>query len=184
MKKSRKSFSLAVSGVFTAFSIVFMLIANVIPTLSMVAPSFASLFVFVVLAECGTTIAVMLYIAISLLGMILVPDKTIVLWFILLFGHYPLLKVKIEQCKSKLWAYVIKFLLLNSLLAVTIALFHLVFPVASGSEELETLGIWMLLIYIVLGQVAFFFYDRLLTNLLKAYPIYMRRFLPKHYRRK
>ena len=86
--KARKSWAMAYCGMAAAL----MLLGAVVPVLMFIAPAVASLLIATVCVECGRTMALTAYGAVSLLSLLFVPDKEVALVFVFLLGYYPLIK--------------------------------------------------------------------------------------------
>ncbi len=168
-QRAPTSFALALCGVSAALAIALMSFASLVPILLFIAPALAGMFVMIVCAECGQKMAICLYAATSLLGGMLVPDKEVVLLFIFLLGYYPLLKAKIERIPQTFFVVALKFLLLNSSMLGMYALLLFLFPVGEISQEFLQTGLWLSVLSLAMGNVAFFFYDKALVNLLRLY---------------
>ena len=85
MKKQKsKSWSMAYCGMAAALCVALMLLGTIIPIAMFIAPAVASFLVATVCMECGITMAWTAYAAVSLLGLLFVPDKEIALIFTVL----------------------------------------------------------------------------------------------------
>ena len=83
MKKRRsKSWAMAYCGMAAALCVALMLLGIIIPIAMFIAPAVASFLIATVCMECGITMAWTAYAAVSLLGLLFVPDKEIALIFI------------------------------------------------------------------------------------------------------
>lgn len=67
-----------------------------------IAPAVASLLIATVCVECGRTMALTAYGAVSLLSLLFVPDKEVALVFVFLLGYYPLVKPRFERIRLPL----------------------------------------------------------------------------------
>ena len=77
--KARKSWAMAYRGMAAALSVALMLLGAVVPVLMFIAPAVASLLIATVCVECGRTMALTAYGAVSLLSLLFVPDKEVAL---------------------------------------------------------------------------------------------------------
>lgn len=91
-KRKSKSWSMAYCGMAAALCVALMLLGTIIPIAMFIAPAVASFLIATVCMECGITMAWTAYAAVSLLGLLFVPDKEIALIFTVLLGYYPLVK--------------------------------------------------------------------------------------------
>ena len=99
--KARKSWAMAYCGMAAALSVALMLLGAVVPVLMFIAPAVASLLIATVCVECGKTMALTAYGAVSLLSLLFVPDKEVALVFVFLLGYYPLVKPRFEGSISQ-----------------------------------------------------------------------------------
>ena len=80
MKKRRsKSWAMAYCGMAAALCVALMLLGTIIPIAMFIAPAVASFLIATVCMECGITMAWTAYAAVSLLGLLFVPDQEIAL---------------------------------------------------------------------------------------------------------
>ena len=172
MKKRRsKSWAMAYCGMAAALSVALMLLGAVVPVLMFIAPAVASLLIATVCVECGRTMALTAYGAVSLLSLLFVPDKEVALVFVFLLGYYPLAKPYFERIRPALLRAVCKLLLCNGAVLAMYGLVLLLVPAGSISQELRTTALAMTLLTLGMGNVAFALYDRALCNLLLLYKL-------------
>lgn len=157
----RNAHKVAFGGVFAALAVVIMTLGGLIPVATYVCPMLCAIILSFVLRLCGGKVAWAWYIAVSLLSLLLSPDKEAAAVFLAL-GYYPIVKPMLEKCRlSWLW----KFLLFNlaTFLLYTVLLY--VVGLDQLVAEMTELGIWGLVVTLVLGNVCFFMLDRVLTVL-------------------
>ena len=167
--KARKSWAMAYCGMAAALSVALMLLGAVVPVLMFIAPAVASLLIATVCVECGKTMALTAYGAVSLLSLLFVPDKEVALVFVFLLGYYPLVKPKFERIRPALLRGVCKLLLCNGAVLAMYGLIYLLVPMGSISQELRTTAMAATLVTLAMGNVAFLLYDRALHNMLMMY---------------
>ena len=78
-KRKSKSWAMAYCGMAAALCVALMLLGTIIPIAMFIAPAVASFLIATVCMECGITMAWTAYAAVSLLGLLFVPDKEIAL---------------------------------------------------------------------------------------------------------
>ena len=172
MKKRRsKSWSMAYCGMAAALCVALMLLGTIIPIAMFIAPAVASFLIATVCMECGITMAWTAYAAVSLLGLLFVPDKEVALVFVFLLGYYPLVKPRFERIRLPLVRVLCKLLLCNGAVLAMYGLVLLLVPAGSISQELRTTALAMTLLTLGMGNVAFALYDRALCNLLLLYKL-------------
>ena len=163
-----KSWAMAYCGMAAALSVAMMLMGAVFPIAMFIAPAVASFLIATVCVECGRTMALTAYGAVSLLSLLFVPDKEVALTFVFLLGYYPLAKPYFEKLRPALLRAVCKLLLCNGAVLAMYGLLLLV-PAGSIAEELRTTALAVSLVTLAMGNVAFLLYDRALHNMLMLY---------------
>ena len=104
----------------------------------------------------------------SILSSFLAGDKEAVVFFIALFGYYPILKNIFEsKIKNKVLVWVLKFAVFNA--AAVAAFFFTTFVLGIPAEEYTVFGVYMPYLFLILGNVLFLFYDKSLTVLVMFY---------------
>ena len=167
--RKSKSWAMAYCGMAAALSVVLMLLGAVFPIAMFIAPAVASFLIATVCVECGKTMALTAYGAVSLLSLLFVPDKEVALVFVFLLGYYPLVKPKLERIRPKLLRGTCKLLLCNGAVLAMYGLVLLLVPAGSISQELRTTALAVSLATLAMGNVAFLLYDRAIHNLLQLY---------------
>ena len=168
-ERKSKSWTMAYCGMAAALSVAMMLMGAIFPIAMYIAPAVASFLIATVCVECGQTMALTAYGAVSLLSMLFVPDKEVALTFVFLLGYYPLVKPCFERLRPALLRGVCKLLLCNGGIFLMYALVLLLVPAGSIAEELRTTAVAFSMLTLAMGNVAFLLYDRALHNMLMLY---------------
>lgn len=171
MKKNQQSWEIAFCGVSAALSVALMLLGAVIPIAMFIAPAAAGILIAVLQVECGTRLAVTAYGAVSLLGLLFVPDKEVPLIFAVLLGYYPLVKPWFDRVRPAFFRGVCKLLLCNGAVLVMYGFLLVLFPAAEMSAEAMWGALVISGITLAIGNVAFLLYDKALVNLRRAYKL-------------
>lgn len=168
----KQTASLALCGVLCGLSVVVLSMSALFPSLSYVIPMVAGALLIVPSIEFGTRSALTSYAAVSVIGMLILPEKEAPLMYVFLFGLYPVIKKYFERIPRRVPEYLAKFAYFNAAAAaaVAIATFVLSIPLDDGS-----LGKWLIPAMLVLGNIAFLFYDYTLTLVVT---LYVRRLQP------
>ena len=146
-----------------ALALVIMCLGGMIPLATYVCPMFCVVLLMVVLKLTGKRMAWAWYAAVSILSLLLGPDKEAAAVFVFL-GYYPILKPWLDQRKlSFLW----KFVLFNAAILVMYGVLIYVFGLAELAAEFEELGKVMTAVTLALGNATLFMMDALLTLLQK-----------------
>ena len=113
MKKETKNLTLC--AVFTAISVVLAFFASAFSNMSLTLLALCGVVSAFALSECGYKYSVLMYVAVSVISAVFVPDKACVVLYVLLFGHYPIVKTLIERVGKPWLAWVIKLAVANLL---------------------------------------------------------------------
>ena len=156
------SFRTALGGILSALSITFMFLGGVFPFAEYVGPALASICVLIFKEEFGAKPAVIMYVAVSLLALLVSPSIESSLIFIAFFGWYPIIKNLIETKIKKPLSLIVKLVVVNvSILSLYYVLLN-VLKLPSLEEDLAG-GPWIITVLIVLYNITFLLFDRLLT---------------------
>ena len=161
--KNRNTFYVALGGLVTAVSIIIMLF-TVIPNVTIALPALAGVLLIAVVMEIGPKWAFLIYAAVSILSLLLSPDKEAAVFYIAFFGHYPILKRFLEGIPAKWVQWLCKFLLFNACMTAS----YLILVFVMGAPQ-EFKGALYLSGLAVLFNATFFIYDFALTRLVVLY---------------
>ena len=99
MSKTKK---LTVSALISALCVACLSLTALVPRVTLALTALAGIFPAAAIIACGYGWGAASVIAAGLLGFLILPDKTGVLWFLLFFGHYPFWKLAIERIQTRL----------------------------------------------------------------------------------
>lgn len=155
--------TMALGGVLAALAVVIMSMGTLIPVATFVCPMLCMMILQLVIPLCGEKIAWAWYGAVSLLGLLLAPDKEAAFVFAFL-GYYPIIKPKLDKLPfSLLW----KLILFNTAILTMYWLLSNLFGMTEIGEEFQELGTAFTAVLLVLGNVTFFLLDILLGRNLR-----------------
>ena len=158
-----KAYPIALGGMLAAVSVVLMCIGTIIPVATYAAPVLCMMVCKIVLQLCGSRIAWAWYAVVTLLGLLMAPDKEAAAVFLVL-GYYPILKPKLDGMKcSWLW----KGLLFNGSILLLYWLLLNVIGISQLLEEFSGMGIAMTVLLLILGNVTFYLLDHVLSRKIK-----------------
>ncbi len=140
-KRSSESRKIALSGVFGSLAAVLMLMGGILPLATYVAPALAGILIVPVAIEFGIKTGYVLYAAIGLLSLFVVPDKEMSLIFVFFLGFYPLLKASIERMRSRAAQWAVKLAVFNACIVGMYGIILFLFPIGAVVEEFESMGI-------------------------------------------
>ena len=158
----QNSFRIALGGILSALSLTFMFLGGVFPFAEYVGPALASICVLIFREEYGVKSSVIMYIAVSLLSLLISPSLESTLLFIAFLGWYPIVKNLIETKVKGFLSFAVKVLAVN---ASVLSLYYVLLNILKlpSIEEDLTGGPWLIAALIILYNITFIFYDRLLT---------------------
>ena len=149
---------MALGGIFAALAVTIMSLGGMIPLATYVCPMLCMMLQFTVLIFCGQRTAWAWYGAVSILGLLLGPDKEAAAVFCFL-GYYPIIKPRLDKMRlGLLW----KALLFNASMCIMYWLLLNLFGLEGLTEEFSELGTAMLWVLLALGNVTFFLLDKVL----------------------
>ena len=150
---------MALGGVTAALAVVIMCMGGLIPLATYILPMLCCILLQLIMKSLGRKGGWVWYWAVSLLSMLLCPDKEAAAVYLFL-GYYPLIKPKIDRKKCRI---LLKLLLFNaSTLTMYTLLIHL-FGMADLAAEFNEMGLWLTAATLVLGNVCFFLLDRVMA---------------------
>ena len=155
----------AFSGLLAALAMAIMYLGGLIPLSTYICPMLCSLICFIVLHFCGKRLTWAWYFAISLLCMLVGPDKEAALAFLFL-GYYPIVKQCLDAKKFR-WLW--KALLFNTAVGLIYLFQVYIMGIDVSAAEFQGVGLFWLLLLLVLGNATFFLMDKLLNKLLKMH---------------
>lgn len=160
MKRNSAKF-IALGGVTAALAVVIMSMGTLIPLATYVCPMVCAVLLMVVLRITGSRIAWAWYGAVSLLSLLLAPDKEAAAVFVFL-GYYPIIKPWLDQRR---FAVIWKLVLFNASILAMYGLLIYVFGLAAIGEEFKEMGMFLTVVTLILGNATLFMLDVLLTRL-------------------
>ena len=167
-KNTRASIKrLTVCAMLTALGVIFMGIGALIEVLDISMAVLASICVIIAIIEYGKGAPWMVYAAISVLSLLIIPNKLPIAFFVLFFGFYPILKEKLER-KKKVIRWVLKEIIFNISLAAMIGAYFWLF--FEGTIQVP----WMIAVAVILAEATFIIYDIALTRIITVYVIHIR----------
>lgn len=165
MKRRTKASVLALCGVLAALAVGLMFLGGTVAFASIACPVLASLVLIPVYCECGWKWGLVWYGAVSLLGLLLAPEKECAILFVF-FGYYPMLKTFFGRLHGgKLLKWVVKLLYINLALCAAYGLMIFVFRMPAVSAEFREYSRWMLAALLALANLTFVVYDILIGRL-------------------
>ncbi|MGN0634009.1 MAG: hypothetical protein ACI4JW_09095 [Oscillospiraceae bacterium] len=174
-KTAGKAFCVALGGIITALVVLLMFCATMFPMLDYAIPAYAGFLMVIVIEEAGSKWALLTYCACAVLCPLTTPDYQANLLFILFMGYYPILYVYLERITITRLKTLLKFLVFNTAIIVYAMLFQYIFTSVDLLEGMEAFGKWAAPAMLVMCNVFFVIYDRLLGQLIELYTRWFRK---------
>lgn len=150
---------IALGGLLAAAAVTIMCLGGLIPVATYVCPMLCCLTQFVVLRFCGKRIGWTWFAVVSILSLLLGPDKEAAMVF-LAIGYYPLIKPLLDKSKLRL---ILKLLFFNASVLAAYAVMAWLFGMWDVIAENMEFGLAGLIVILALGNLTFFLLDRLLV---------------------
>lgn len=151
---------MAVCGVTAALALVIMCLGGLIPVATYLCPMLCALLLSIVLRLCGSRLCWVWYATVSVLSILMAPDKEAAAVFLFL-GYYPIVKPRLDGLRFG-WFW--KLALFNVSIGAMYGLLIFLFGMRELLDSSEELGTVMLAVMLVLGNITFFLLDRLLSR--------------------
>lgn len=155
--------NIALGGILAALAVIIMSMGTLIPIATYVCPMLCCLMLQLVLKICGGRIAWAWYGAVSLLSLLMAPDKEAAAVFLAL-GYYPIVKPRLDRRKGK-WLW--KGLFFNAVILILYWLLMHIFGFDQLAAEFADMGMILTAVMLLLGNVTFFLLDKLLDKKFK-----------------
>jgi hypothetical protein len=160
MRRNSAKF-VALGGVMAALAVVVMAMGTLIPVATFVCPMVCIVLLTVVLRMTNRRISWAWYGAVSILSLLLAPDKEAAAVF-LFFGYYPIVKPWFDRrAVSVLW----KLVLFNVSIFIMYGILIWVFGLKDLLEDYQEMGMVLTAVTLLLGNATLFMMDVLLGRM-------------------
>lgn len=159
--RNQNTRKIAFGGVMAALAVVIMCLGGLIPVATYVCPLLCMMVLNFICKTCGKRIAWAWFGAVSLLTVLLGPDKEAAGVFLFL-GYYPIIKNWFDR-KPINWLWKMVYFTV-----CTLVLYYLMMHVlgmTEVSEDFQELGTVMTVGMLVAGNLIFLLTDRVLANM-------------------
>ncbi len=173
---------IALCAIMAGLSITLMLSTAVIPFMSYAIPALCGTLMLVIVIECSKKWALLVYACVSILSLIVIPDKSAGLSYILVFGYYPILKCILEKNFPAWLSYLLKLLTFNVVLLGSFYITLYFFGIDTDGIEwvVPYLTKWFIApIIVVFASIFLLMYDTVLSKLIIIYKKKLRKKLIK-----
>ena len=159
----KQTSNLALGGVLAALAVVILLLGGVLQIATYLAPMLASALLAVLLGRLPRSLCLGWWAAVSLLALLLCPDKELAFVFLFL-GWYPMAKPALDRL-PKLPRLLTKLLIFNAATAALYGFLILVLRLEALVQEARETGAGLLILLLVLGNLTFLLFDLVLSRL-------------------
>ncbi|MBR3970320.1 MAG: hypothetical protein IKJ87_04505 [Ruminococcus sp.] len=170
------SYRVALGGIVSALCLLCMFLAGIMPLFYLILPMAAGMLLMIIAEEVSVGWAWLTYLAVDILSLLITADKESALVFIMLFGHYPMVRLMIEKLKFKPLKYILKGLIFNVCAVSFFLVTVFIFGIDQMMTDMEELGQFGGAVFLILGNIVFWLYD---FNLGAIYVLYLKQLLPK-----
>jgi hypothetical protein len=159
MNNAKKmSFVTAYCGVISSISVMLMFL-SVIPSLSYALPGLAGLAVWTVKHQVDSKWGMLCFLSVSFLSAMIVPNFEAVVFFVLIFGYYPILREIFQGLKIKFVRMTVKLLYFNAIAVSGFQITAAVTGINAMLEGTESLGKYAIPALWAMSNVGFLSYD-------------------------
>lgn len=169
--RKKQSGCIALCGVMCGLAVIVMSSGSIIPFATFCAPAVAGILLIPVAIKCGMRLGWTCYAAVSVLAVLLVPDKEIAAVFVFFLGYYPLCKAYLERIRTKILQGAAKLAVFNGSILLMYWVLLRLFSVQYLVQEFSEMGQLFTACLLVLANVCFIMYDLMLRNLLVLYMV-------------
>ena len=156
---------IALGGMLAAVCVVIMCLGGFVPVATYVCPMLCCMTQFIVLRFCGKRLAWTWFSVVSILSLIMGPDKEAALVFAAV-GCYPILKPFLERWNFGL---VLKLAYFNIMIIIVYTIMIYALGMQDVAAENTEFGVIGLIILFALGNATFILLDRLLSIMEKRF---------------
>lgn len=173
-KNERKTYFVVLGGMIAALSVIFMLLSALFPIADLVFPALAGILLICTVCEMGEGWSFIIFAAVSILSLLILPDKEPAIYYILFLGHYPILKSFIERIKNKPFKWAVKLILFNICTAVALLVSIALFGISGSILE------YSYPLIALLFNVTFVIYDIAVGRLVVLYRLRIQKIIRRH----
>lgn len=167
--RNTQSYKIALCGVLGALSVALLLMGNLLQIGTYAAPMLAAFLLIPILEEYGRRYAFMLYLTVSILSVLLVPDLELSLFYLFVVGYYPILRTVLERIRLRPVRWITKFAWFNAAVVIMYLLLIFVLAPPELAAEFAADGAPMLVLLLAMGNLSFWFCDRALVSMTVLY---------------
>lgn len=143
-------------GVMSGLALALMFILGMVPSFEYLSPGIGGMLIWVIRKQLGIKYGLTSYLAVGILGLLIVPNYEATMMFLFLLGYYPIIREYLQKIKIKIFQWIVKLAVfaIPSVGAYTILI--RLFGMEYLMEDVAEFGLYGLL---ALGAIAFILYD-------------------------
>lgn len=176
-KNKFNSFKIALGGIISALSVVLMFLTGVIPTLTYAIPAITGGLLIMIVIEISPKFASLVYIAVSLLSLLMVADKEAAVMYAMFFGYYPIIKSFIEKKLNGISAWIVKYAIFNVSVISSYLIVSKVFMISY--DDMNFLGRFTIPLLLLICNIVFAIYDIAMTRIISTYIYNWRKYIKR-----
>lgn len=176
-KRKILSFKVALGGVVAALSLLLMILAGVTSTLVYAIPMITGALLMMLVVEFGQSFAGLIYVAVSIISLLLLGNKEAAIMYIAFFGYYPIIKSVLEKHLKGFICWIVKYVIFNVAMILSYFIVTKIFMISF--EDVESFGKFALPLLLFAGNILFAMYDVVLTRLVSIYMYRWRKYIKR-----
>ncbi len=176
-KRKILSFKVALGGVVAALSLLLMILAGVTSTLIYAIPMITGALLMMLVVEFGQGFAGLIYVAVSIISLLLLGNKEAAIMYIAFFGYYPIIKSVLEKHLKGFICWIVKYVIFNVAMILSYFIVTKIFMISF--EDVESFGKFALPLLLFAGNILFAMYDIVLTRLVSIYMYRWRKYIKR-----
>ena len=170
MKNKNRVKMIALCGIFSAAELVILYLSSVFQVLDLAIAALTVLFTVVLFIEYGIKPSLAVYLVVSLLSVLIVPNKFTPLCYVFFMGIYPIVKPFFDK-PAKPVGYLLKLIYFN---AGYILLYFIVSHFAM-LDDIFGIGSVMFFVTLAMANVAFLLCDYVIGLMTVVYTLKLRK---------
>ena len=156
-----KSREIALCGMMNALAVVLLSLGGMVPIATYCAPLLAMAVLLPVQEEYGNKLAITAWVSVSLLALMLTPDRETALVYVF-FGWYPVVRPRIAALPSRLVRLAVKLIIANGTILL---LYGLVLRLMDLTADLLEGTFLLNAALLIMGNIVFLLLDLALARL-------------------
>ncbi len=168
------SYKVALGGVISSLCIFAMFLTGIMPFLYLTLPMIAGALMTIIVTEVNIPWAFLTYASVSILSLFITFDKGAALIFILLFGHYPIIRYKLEKIHIRPLKNLVKLCIFNICAVVYYELTLHLLGVDDFTDDFSFFGKFGIYVFWALSNLFFCLYDYALSGSMEVYVKYLK----------